>query len=414
MGHVRRRKLEGGRTAYLARYRGPDGRERSKQFPRRADAERFLAVAEVAQAEGSWVDPSKGRMRLRDWIFRFQEAERQALRPSTLARDQIYVRTQILPAFGDVPLSRIEHLDVQEWINKLSANFAPTTVHKCHQILRKTLAGAVRSRLLARNPCDGIQLPRVHVEEMRFIGPPEIARLTDAIDQRYRAFVLLGAYCGLRLGEMAGLRWQRVDLGRGCVEVTEISVEINGTVSFGPPKTKAGRRTVALPDVVGESLRATRPAHAQADDLVFRAPAGGPIRHRLFRRRFWYPAVERADLEGFRIHDLRHTAVALWIAAGASPTEVAQRAGHTSVVTVLDRYGHLLPATVDAVTQKLNQIASTMETLATDRLDRDGAGDELTRQPADLVEAGHADLHRAATRATRGRPRGCTGRGARS
>ncbi len=51
MGHVRRRKLEGGRTAYLARYRGPDGRERSKQFAKRSDAERFLSVAEVTKAE---------------------------------------------------------------------------------------------------------------------------------------------------------------------------------------------------------------------------------------------------------------------------------------------------------------------------------------------------------------------------
>lgn len=58
MGHVRRRKLEGGRTAYLPRYRGPDGHERSKQFAKRSDAERFLSVAEVSRAEGSWIDPA--------------------------------------------------------------------------------------------------------------------------------------------------------------------------------------------------------------------------------------------------------------------------------------------------------------------------------------------------------------------
>jgi integrase len=71
--------------------------------------------------------------------------------------------------------------------------------------------------------------------------------------------------------------------------------------------------------------------------------------------------MAKAGLDGFRIDDLRHSAVALWIAAGASPTEVAQRAGHTSVVTVLDRYGHLLPQTSDAVTQRLNQIATALE-----------------------------------------------------
>lgn len=70
---------------------------------------------------------------------------------------------------------------------------------------------------------------------------------------------------------------------------------------------------------------------------------GCPVRPTLFRRRFWGPAVERADLTPLRIHDLRHTAVALWIAAGANPKQIAARAGHTSVSVVLDRYGHLLP-----------------------------------------------------------------------
>jgi hypothetical protein len=77
-------------------------------------------------------------MRLRDWLVRFQESERRALRPSTLARDQVYVRTQILPTFGDIALARIEHQAIQEWVNQLSERFAPTTVHKCHQILRNS------------------------------------------------------------------------------------------------------------------------------------------------------------------------------------------------------------------------------------------------------------------------------------
>jgi integrase len=193
---------------------------------------------------------------------------------------------------------------------------------------------------------------------MRFIGPAEIRRLASAIDARYSALVLLGAYGGLRLGEMAGLRWGRVHLDRGLVEVAEISIEINGTISFGPPKTRASRRAVGLPELVVGALRTVRPNEAGDADLVFTAPGGGSLQHRSFRKRFWYPAVAEAALDGFRIHDLRHTAVALWIAAGASPTEIAHRAGHTSVVTVLDRYGHLLPQAVDAVTERLNEIAA--------------------------------------------------------
>ena len=74
MGHVRRRKLEGGRTAYLAQYRGPDGHERSKQLAKRSEAERLLSGADVTKAEGSWIDPARGRMPLRDWLVRFHES----------------------------------------------------------------------------------------------------------------------------------------------------------------------------------------------------------------------------------------------------------------------------------------------------------------------------------------------------
>jgi integrase len=78
-----------------------------------------------------------------------------------------------------------------------------------------------------------------------------------------------------------------------------------------------------------------------------------------FRLRFWLPAIEAAGLDDVRVHDLRHTAVSLWIAAGANPKEVARRAGHTSVRTVFDVYGHLLPDADDALVDALGREVST-------------------------------------------------------
>jgi hypothetical protein len=87
------------------------------------------------------------------------------------------------------------------------------------------------------------------------------------------------------------------------------------------------------------------------------APRGGPVRASPFRRRIWHPAVEAAGLAPLRIHDLRHSAVALWIAAGASPKGIAARAGHTSVATVLDRYGHLYAGHETAIVEALDAMA---------------------------------------------------------
>jgi integrase len=167
--------------------------------------------------------------------------------------------------------------------------------------------------------------------------------------------VLLAGFGGLRLGELLGLRWSCVDLERGRVQVSETLVDIEAKIHFGPPKTKASLRSVPVPSFVCEELAANATPDATARELVFRSPDGHPIRPALFRRRFWEPAVERASLSPLRIHDLRHTAVALWIADGAHPKQVAALAGHTSVSVVLDRYGHLYPAQNDDLMARLER-----------------------------------------------------------
>jgi Phage integrase family/Transposase DDE domain group 1 len=154
------------------------------------------------------------------------------------------------------------------------------------------------------------------------------------------------------------LRRSRVDLLRGTVKVAEIVTEVGGRLRMGPPKTRASRRTVGLPRAVVEELAAHLAAPAQPAAFVFTAPQGGPLRVIAFRARIWRPATRNAGLDGLRIHDLRHTVVALWIAAGANPKEVAARAGHTSVSFTLNRYGHLYPGSDAALRDRLDAIYS--------------------------------------------------------
>ena len=141
--------------------------------------------------------------------------------------------------------------------------------------------------------------------------------------------VLLGAYGGLRIGEMAGPRRKRLDLAAGVVEGV---TEMHGHCIWGPPKTTAGRRRIGCPGWpsrrcrnIWQTGRSSRTASSSRSPTVAHCGqrASGP---ECGARR---PGP--LGLEGLRIHDLRHTAVALWIAAGAGPKDVATRAGHTSV-----------------------------------------------------------------------------------
>lgn len=115
-----RRKYEGNenRRRWRARYRAPDGRERSKSFMRRADACRFAAEREAAVRTGVWIDPSAGKTPFRIWAANVM-ASRLHLRPATRVRDVAYLDNHVLAAFGDRPIGHISKEEVQAWIKFL-------------------------------------------------------------------------------------------------------------------------------------------------------------------------------------------------------------------------------------------------------------------------------------------------------
>ncbi len=339
MAHLR--KTPNGR--HEARYRAPDGTERAKRFATKRDAQAFLERQGVARQTGRWRDPRSGRMLLSEWVAIWQPTTVN-LRPSSRARDDSYLRNHVLPSFGGVRLNAIGRLDVAAWVTELGGKgLAPATVRKAYQTLSKAMRAAVDADLIADTPCRNIDLPELQIEEMRFLAPEDIDALAEIIHPRYRAMVLFDAYCGLRFSELAGLRRSAVNIQRGKVRVVHNAVEVRGTIEWGAPKTRAGRRTVPMTPVITATLAQHLETYVEdhPEALVFPTPDGTVLRAGNWRSRFWTPATRKAGLAGVRPHDLRHTAVSLWIAAGANPKQIAAWAGHTSTSIVLDRYGHL-------------------------------------------------------------------------
>lgn len=182
-------------------------------------------------------------------------------------------------------------------------------------------------------------------------------RLADSIDERFRALIYVACYAGLRAGELFGLKWRNIDLQGQSVVVSETVVETNGQLHIDQsPKSDAGRRTVRLSRLATSALRQhAERFEGQPDDYVFPNESGEAMRLSNFRNRYWKPALQRAGLdESFRIHDMRHTAISLWIRAGINPKDVSVHAGHTSVAFTLDRYGHLYPDNGDAFLRRLD------------------------------------------------------------
>jgi integrase len=144
--------------------------------------------------------------------------------------------------------------------------------------------------------------------------------------------VLLTVFASLRWGELAALRRYDIDLEAATVRIARQLSELGGVLSFSPPKTNAGLRTVIIPDVIMPELtshldRFTDPAE---DALIFTSPEGAPLRHSNFRRRVWLPALKAAGLSPIHFHDLRHTGNDLAADTGASLRELMDRMGHST------------------------------------------------------------------------------------
>jgi integrase len=233
-------------------------------------------------------------------------------------------------------------------------------------VLSTILAGAVREGRLARNPCAGVRLPPERSREMRFLEPGEVATLANAIEpQHYRPLVLTAAFAGLRWGELAGLRTERVNILRRTIRVEEQLVEVGGRPQFGPPKSQAGVRTLTIPgtlaDLLAEHL-GTGPVRSSG--LVFPTPSGTPMRRSNFST-VWRRTVDGTPkrpgvfagtrLEGLVFHELRHTAAALAIAQGAHPIAIRERLGHSSITVTMDTYGGLFPRLDEAIATGLDE-----------------------------------------------------------
>lgn len=358
-GHVR--KTPNGR--WIARYPlgGRGGKYRSRTKDRKVDAERWLVAQNAADDRGEWLDPKSGEETFgpvaEDWL----RDRARSVAATTWPRDDSVMRNQVLPAFAGVQLKHISPDSINDWIESLEAQgFSPATIRKAHQLLAMVLDQAKLARKIPDNPArirGAIHLPTVDSREMRFLDADEIQTLADAIDPHYRALVLTAAYTGLRWGELSGLRRRNLDLEIATIRVEESLAEVGGEHIRKDPKSRASKRTVALSAGVVDVLRGHLEEHPViGDGAVFTGPDGGLLRRSAFRSRIWLPAVRKSVGEPLRFHDLRHSHVAMLIAAGVHPAAIKSRLGHASITVTLDTYAHLFEGIDQAAADALDGV----------------------------------------------------------
>lgn len=383
MAHIQ--KLSRGKARWQARYRAPDGKERTQTFTRKVDAQRWLDAQSADVARGAWVDPTLGRITFGEWAVRWEEGL-VGLRATTRDRNLGVVRNHLVPCFADWPLTAISTSEVKAMVaDQLASGLSPAAVRRHVIVLRGILDAAVAEGRLGRNPCDGVKLPSGDSRPMRFLDPDEVNDLAEAHTEHYRPLIYTASFLGLRWGELAGLHVERVGLLRKTIAVVTQLVEVNGRLAWGPPKTKAGVRTVAIPG----SLVAMLGRHfacepVRASGLAFPTVSGRPMRRSNFRRA-WQRALQKVEwtgghpFAGLVFHELRHTAAALAIDQGAHPLTIRDRLGHSSIKVTMDLYGHRFPAQDQALAEALDRVLRGSLASRAERLRNDGG--TLSRLP---------------------------------
>ena len=167
-----------------------------------------------------------------------------------------------------------------------------------------------------------------------------IQRLIEACSEDKQLYLRFAALTGLRASEQRALRWMYADLDKGTIEVTE---RVDKYQHVSRPKSTAGYRTVPVGPALLHDLTSYKvEMEAEAEDLVFADSDESHLRHDVEMKYWFNPLRKRIGAPTLRWHDLRHYAISCWIEAGLNPKVIQTRAGHASIQTTYDRYGHLL------------------------------------------------------------------------
>ena len=327
-------------TVYDVGYR-VGGREASKTFARRKDAEDFLHSVEHERQHGALVDPRGARTPLVD-VAELWSAAKVAKRASSVACDRPIVTHHLAPGLGSRPIGSITEADVQALVDSWVAKLAASTVARQYSCLRAIFAYAVRAKIIAHSPCRDMSLPQVRLIDRPERSPDDLTGLADALGPDQAPMMWLGPVLGLRWGEAAGLTVAQVDMLGAKITVDR---QLTRQRVLADPKSAASTRTLSVPQWLLDDLAALFARRgltgADAGALVFVNSDGSALDYTNWRRRVWIPACEKAGLTGLRFHDLRTANATALVEGGVDPKTAQQRLGHSSVRVTLDLYARV-------------------------------------------------------------------------
>lgn len=301
-----------------------------------------------------------------DWLTH-RQVKGRPLKDRTREHYRALLDDHILPTFGHLPLKSITGDDVRDWYNGLDAS-TPTLRSHCYGLLRTILSTAAGAGKIPANPANitgAGSVKRVHTPRPASVY--EVQAIAWEMPKRYRAMVLLAAWCALRFGELTELRRRDVVLSaadadpEGVLHIVRGVVRTEDGFKETTPKSDAGIRDVSVPPHIVPVLRAHL-AQFVSDGpgaLLFPADHGGHLAPATLYRHF-YKARTAVGREDLRWHDLRHTGADLAAVTGATLADLMGRLGHSTPAAAM-RYQHASQSRDKQLAAKLSKLAAMGE-----------------------------------------------------
>ena len=355
---------------WQVRYRDDTGKQRKRNFPKKAGADpntcasAFAAKIADQLNRDAYIDPGRGKVQLRTYAEQWRAA--LTCDPATVMQIRSRLNVHVYPKIGDVSMGVLAKRPslVQQWIKGLERDLSASTIKGIVGWVSTIFKAAVDDGVVARNPFDAgsVRRPRVQATKAVPWDLAQVFAISRSLPARFRAMAWLGAGCGHRQGELFGVGLDDVDFLGRVVHVRRQVRIVDGTLVFSLPKG-GKQRSVPLPDSVGLRLSAHIAEHGTTSvTLPWRVAGGDPVTVGLLFtvgaealdrndfNRIWRSARAAAGIADTRnngMHALRHTAASAWLAAGVDIRTVAEYMGHTDPGFTLRTYTHLMPDAAD-------------------------------------------------------------------
>lgn len=361
---------------------GPDGvkRQKSKAFIRYSEAEEFAAAMEDDVRRGRYTNPADTQRRFGD-VAELWLRTKVDIKASTFNRYRDELRCYVNPKWGDTSLGALTSQGMADWVSELMEGTYPALLPKNREpiplsprsirnIVKVVTAGvlgyAIEQRWIGENVARKAKTPKIirKDEDMVFLTIPEVEELADTaakigteVDGTLIRFL---AYTGCRINEALALQVRDMRLDEGRARISRAwSESKDRRMELATPKN-GKPRTIAIPAFIIPAIR--QMCSGQADTAyVFRSKRGGHILDHNWRTRVWYPSVQAAgmdEIEGLRIHSLRHTYASIAIANGADVKTLQSQLGHASATETLNTYSALWPERLGEVASAVDQARS--------------------------------------------------------